>query len=295
MIAGARVDYNSYFGAFFSPRIHFKYSPTPHWAFRISGGKGYRAANIFAENMSVFVSNRALVIADRLAVESAWNYGVSITKKFIVRDHHELVFALDYYRTDFSKQVVVDREEVNKVQFYNLQGKSYSNSIQGEVNYQILEDFNVKLAFKWDDVWTQYTSGLKRKPLVPLYKALFNINFTTKNKKWTFNATTQWYSRSRIPSTAGNPAEFILPAYSKGYINLLAQVNYRLTKKWEIYIGGENLTNYQQPNAIIDAKNPFGNNFDASLIYGPVDGIRIYAGVRFALPYEKSKRQEKEN
>lgn len=294
MIAGARVDYNTYFGAFFTPRLHVKYNPRPNLALRISGGKGYRAANVFAENMSVFVSNRALLIADRLAAESAWNYGVSVTKKFIIRDHHELVFALDYYRTDFMKQVVVDREDVNKVQFYNLQGKSYSNSLQGEVNYQILEGFNIKLAFKWDDVWVQYNAGLKRKPLVPLYKALFNINYTTKNKKWAINATTQWYSKSRIPSTTANPAEFVLPTYSKGFINVLAQINYHLTKKWEIYIGGENLTNYQQPNAIIDAKNPFGNNFDASLIYGPVDGIRIYAGVSFALPYEKSKRQEKE-
>jgi outer membrane receptor protein involved in Fe transport len=151
----------------------------------------------------------------------------------------------------------------------------------------------MKAAFKWDDVWVQYKDGLKRKPLVPIFKALLNLNYTTKNKKFLFNTTVQWYSRTRIPNTTGNPTEFQLPAYSKGYINLLAQINYFITKRWEIYLGGENLTNYQQPNAIIDAKKPFGNNFDASLIYGPVDGIRIYVGFRFNLPYDKSKRLEK--
>ena len=293
LIAGARIDYNSFFGTFITPRLHLKYSPRPNLALRLSGGKGYRAANIFVENMSVFASNRALIIADKLREEAAWNYGISLTKKIQIHKHHELVIALDYYRTDFTKQVIVDREDVNKIQIYNLSGKSFSNSFQAELNYELIHGLNMKAAFKWDDVWVQYKDALKRKPLVPIFKALLNLNYTTKNKKLLFNTTVQWYSRTRIPNTTGNPTEFQLPSYSKGYINLLAQINYFITKRWEVYLGGENLTNYQQPNAIIDAKKPFSNNFDASLIYGPVDGIRIYVGFRFNLPYDKSKRLEK--
>ena len=50
-----------------------------------------------------------------------------------------------------------------------------------------------------------------------------------------------------------------------------------------MYIGGENLTNYTQPDPIIGAENPLGPDFDASLIWGPVMGINIYAGIRYKI------------
>ena len=37
----------------------------------------------------------------------------------------------------------------------------------------------------------------------------------------------------------------------------------RYFRRWSIYLGGENLTNFKQKNPIIDAANPWGNNFDS--------------------------------
>lgn len=293
LISGIRVDYNSFYGTFVSPRIHFKYSPRPTIGIRISAGKGYRSPNIFAENLGIFTSSRNIEIDEHLTYETAWNYGLSITKKFIIRTNKELVFSVDLYRTDFQKQIIADREDVNKIHFYNLNGKSYANSLQIEASYQLFKGFNLKAAWKYDDVWISYQDGMKRKPLLPIYKILVTSNYTTNNKKWIFSLTGQYYSKSRIPSTESNSAEFRLANYSKGYINLLSQINYFINKRFEVYLGAENMLNYQQPNAIIDAKNPFSNNFDASLIYGPIDGIRVYAGFRYNLPYEKGKRKEK--
>ena len=48
-------------------------------------------------------------------------------------------------------------------------------------------------------------------------------------------------------------------------------------------MGGENLLSYMQENPIIDAAHPDDNVFDASLIYAPVMGRTIYAGIRYKI------------
>ncbi|HPB14106.1 MAG TPA: hypothetical protein PK172_09340, partial [Bacteroidales bacterium] len=58
-----------------------------------------------------------------------------------------------------------------------------------------------------------------------------------------------------------------------------AQVTYNF-RKWNVYIGSENLTGFRQSNPIIASEDPFGEFFDSSLIWGPVHGRKLYAGFR---------------
>jgi len=51
----------------------------------------------------------------------------------------------------------------------------------------------------------------------------------------------------------------------------------------DLYIGGENLLNYRQPNPIIEAEDPFSRDFNATVIWGPLMGRKVYAGLRFTL------------
>ena len=62
-----------------------------------------------------------------------------------------------------------------------------------------------------------------------------------------------------------------------------AQVTKKLGKCWELYVGGENLTNYKQDHPIISSENPTSKDFDASMVWGPLSGIRAYLGVRFQI------------
>ena len=50
---------------------------------------------------------------------------------------------------------------------------------------------------------------------------------------------------------------------------------------FDLYIGVENISNYVQENPIISSENPDSDDFDASLIYGPVMGRLFYAGLRY--------------
>jgi hypothetical protein len=74
-------------------------------------------------------------------------------------------------------------------------------------------------------------------------------------------------------------------AASPAYINIGAQISKSFGKKYQMdfYIGAENIFDFVQANQIIDPKNPFGNYFDASMIWGPVMGRVIYVGFRMSI------------
>jgi outer membrane receptor for ferrienterochelin and colicins len=289
-VAGMRLDYNTaYHKAFFAPRVHLRYAPSETWTFRVSAGKGYRAPFLFAENLGLLASNRRIIIDPKLPYEEAWNYGISLVKNIYIA-RREMTITADYFRTDFLSQLVVDREEPTLLQFYALKGHSFSNSYQLEINYELLKGLNMKLAYRYDDVRLQTQSSFVRKALMPFYKGLANVNYVPKNGRWMFNLTGQLIGPARIPSTSAKEIKHQLPGLSKPYFQLNAQVNYSFKKKYELYVGAENILNYMQTPAILSAENPFGRDFDATLIYGPVDGIRAYIGFRYHLPYEKSKR-----
>ena len=61
------------------------------------------------------------------------------------------------------------------------------------------------------------------------------------------------------------------------------QITRIFSKRFEVYVGGENVTNYQQHRVILGADDPFGSNFDSSVVYAPIFGQMYYAGLRFSL------------
>ncbi len=289
VVAGLREDHNSLYGWFTTPRVNIRYAPFKNTAIRVSAGRGQRTANIFAENNSVLASSRAIVIipssnngAYGLQPEIAWNKGISIDQKFRLFNR-AAVASVDFYRNDFTNQVVVDLENARQVKFYNLRGKSYSNSFQTEVSFIPFERLNVQLAYRLFDVKTNYDSALLQKPFTAKNRAFANLDYEIKG--WKLNYTISYSGRKRIPSTGANPVAYQRPSYSPAFVTMNAQVSKSIGKKnlFDVYIGAENLTNYYQHNAIIAANEPFSPYFDASLIWGPITGRMFYGGLRYRI------------
>lgn len=279
VLAGIRLDHHSQFGAFFTPRLHLKYHPDEHTTIRLSAGKGSRTAHIFPENMAILVSSRTVEIDGPLDQEVAWNFGVSVNRHFEL-GRRELSLSADYYRTQFINQVIMDMESDPKhIFFYNLSGKSYSNSFQVEASVNPVDRLDLLLAFRLNDVRSTYNGELMRKPLVNKYKGLFTASYKTKLNKWQFDITAQLNGDSRLEDTHLNPEPYQRPDTSPVYALLNAQVS-KFFRKWDIYLGAENLTGYTQKDPIIGADDPFGEYFDASQVWGPVVGRKFYAGIR---------------
>ena len=289
IVAGIRADYNSLFGWFITPRLHLRYEPVKGTTIRAGVGRGQRTANIFAENMSVLVSSRQLHIltsatgkAYGLDPEIAWNKGISIDQKLKLFKRAASL-GLDFFRNDFENQVVVDLEDARKVNFYNLIGKSFSNSFQAELQLEPARKLELRLAYRLFDVRTTFNNQLLQKPFTAKHRAFANLAYETDG--WKFDYTININGSKRIPGTSVNPASYQLTTQSPSYLLMNAQVSKIVGKKYpfEMYLGGENLTNYFQQAAIISAAQPFSPYFDASLVWGPVSGRLLYIGVRYKI------------
>lgn len=292
VMGGLRYDYHNIYGGFVTPRLHLAYAPDDFTILKVSAGTGSRVANILADNSYLLASGatmyvNGLLLAEhpeelkRLDMERAWNFGVQLNRKFLVFDRM-LNINLDYYRTDFTHQVVVDNEtEAGKVNFYNLIGDSYSNCYQAEVKYELIRRLDVTGAYRYNDVRTTIGERLLRAPLQSRYKGLLNLSYYTNLKKWQFDFTTQFNGPGRIPGNGINDG---------GEFDSFQIMNAQVTKffrKWSIYAGCENIGDFTQKNPIIAADEPWGNNFDSSKIWGPVHGRKFYIGLRFGIERDK--------
>ena len=290
-ILGGRLDYHNRLGVFFTPRLHVRYNPWDKGVFRISAGRGKRAANIFAENQNLFASSRTFSILDTngkiygLNPEIAWNYGFSFTQNFMLFGKPAEV-TIDFYRTDFQNQAVVDvMQSAQQVLFYNLKGNSFANSLQLDFNYEIVKHLNLRTAYKYYDISTDYLSGSFQRPLQAKHRFFGNIEFEThikeKGQQWKFDYTLNWLGKQQLPTTISNSIADRLPELSPSFAVMNIQVTKVFSKTFEAYVGGENIGNYRQEKALLGASNPFGSTFDTSIIYAPVFGQMYYAGLRF--------------
>ena len=288
-MAGIRVDFNNLFGTFFTPRMHLRYKAGEHITIRASAGKGYRTANVLSENSFLLASARPIQWSDNVFQEKAWNYGIAFIQNYTLLGR-DLQINAEYFRTDFQSQLVIDRESsASHFILAPLDGKSYANSIQFDVRWQPVERLDMLLAYRVNDVKQTIGGKLLEKPLTSRYKGLINFNYTTRLKKWMFDYTIQFNGGGRIPRHPVEGMELIgiSPDYYEfsPYSVMNAQVT-KYFRYWNIYIGSENLANFKQQNPVEGAGNPFGQGFDATNVWGPVLGRRIYVGLRFNLNYD---------
>lgn len=271
---GLRWDYSSVFGGFWTPRLHIKYTPWQAFTLRASAGKGYRSPHAIAENVNLLASGKAFIATERIRLEEAWNAGISASLRLPIADK-ELEVNLDYYYTDFNQQLVINPDGAkgaNTFSFENLTGKSYAHAAQIDLTYEPVSDFTVTGAFRYTDSRTTYDGQLRRRPLTSRYKGLLTMGYKTPLELWHFDLT----------CSVNGPGELYDHSTYPAYFQLQAQIT-REFRHFSIYLGGENLTNYTISTPIRGASDPWGAAFDATQVWGPVNGAMGYIGIRYKL------------
>lgn len=281
-MAGVRYDYSSLYGSMFTPRVHLRYNPSDAWSFHASAGRGYRTPHPLAELNYMLASSRKFIIEGRLPQESAWNYGAgtSWTPEFL---DNRLTLSAEYYYTDFRDQMCVsfDRDP-HSVYIYGLHGNSRSHTFQTELNIHILSDLEFTGAYRLTDVRADYGHGMQLQPLVSRSKGLFTLGWTPDMGIWQADVTLAVNGGGRMPE----PYELSDGILSwernfRTYCTLNAQLT-RNFRNWAVYLGGENLTGFTQKNPIVGASDPWGPNFDSTMIWGPLHGAVVYVGFRYS-------------
>jgi outer membrane cobalamin receptor len=278
-VGGLRVDRHSVYGVFVQPRLHLRWQPLDGLTLRASGGRAFRSPNPLREAHSVFVSSRAMILNPSLSAEDAWNTGASMRYQGEIGHERAWSVGIDYFHTFFLNQVVLDEDaSPRSTELTNVRNKAYSHAVQAETEVEVLHNLRIRMAYKYIDARTVSGGALRPTALVPNHRGLVNISW--ERGAWKLDATLNGIGSMRLPITQANPEVYRLPERSPAFATLSAQVT-RAIGAWDVYIGGENLTNFRQLRPIVAADQPFSPYFDASMTWGPIMGTVIYAGFRY--------------
>ena len=289
IVAGLRGDYNAFYDRFFlTPRGHVKWNITSSTTLRASAGLGYRSTDVITDNIGMLATGRALIIPELDALnrlEKALTVGGSLTQTFGLVNPGDATLSFDYFRTQFYNSVVVDQEyDPETIRVYGSTGRSWTDTYQIDFSWTPVERLDIFATFRYTDSEMTIdrpdgrTARVER-PLVSRYKTLLNIQYATKFRRWTFDATAQLNGPSRIPTQTGDLADSY---YSPRYPMFYAQVS-RKVGKFDIYVGCENIADYRQEDPILHAQNPYDYKFNSMNVWGPLMGRKFYAGLRFNL------------
>ena len=278
-MAGLRADHSTlYARTYLTPRLHIKWVPFDWMTIRASSGKGYRTPHALAENHYLLTSGRQLVDSVTRQ-EEAWNSGLSMAF-YIPAGDRTVTLNAEYYYTDFINQAVVDYDsDPMRIVIADLVGRSFSHTAQVDATYDITEDLNILAAFRYNYVRCTYDGRLLEKPLQSRYKGLVTLSWKPMLALWQIDLTLQLNGGGRIPAYLDADGTLVSGEEFPAYPQLNLQVT-REFRHFSLYVGGENLTNYRQPNPVVNASNPWSSTFDPTLIWGPVHGIMAYAGIR---------------
>jgi hypothetical protein len=240
------------------------------------------------DNISLLATSRTWIAPDTITPEVSWNIGGSVMQEFkLFKQKGSLT--VDYYHTQFENQMLVDRDAIpGSIVFGNLDGNSFSNSLQVELAFSPSKTIDLRFAYKYLDVRASYGGIMQQQVMIPKHRGFFNFGYMSRSKRWEFDLTCSVFGQSRLPQVMLPDSTFTLENESEIYPILNAQITH-VFKRWDFYLGGENLTNYTQKNPIIDAENPFSSTFNATRIWAPVFGVNIYAGIRFAIKQKEEK------
>lgn len=286
LVLAARADYHNIYGLFLTPRTHIHFNVGENTTLRASAGKGYRVPNLISENTGLLVSNRTINVTGEIEAEEAWNYGGSVTRRFVFIGN-EASLTGEFYRTDFINQLIVDVDsDYSQAIFHNLDGKSYANNFQVELHTEPLRRLDLIAAYRYTDVKATIGGQLRTKPFVNRYRGMLSASYSTIANEWQFDLTAQFNGPARIPEVSSSvlnmPESFEPRTESPSYTILNAQVTYRW-RNMDFYAGGENLTDFIQKNPILNPHSPFDEGFDGSMIWGPLLGRKFYMGLRYAI------------
>ena len=283
-----------------SPRLTLKYMPMDEIVIRANGGRGLRYSTPLVDNIGVFSTGKKFDgDYNKHILEDAWTFGGNITYYLPFGASSNTYLSVDYFRTEFAQQMVVDYERyANQISFYALNGnRSFTDNIQLDFSVDPVERFNITATFRYTNAKIELAGkGLVEKPMTSRFKGVLNLQYATNLNKWIFDFTASLNGSCRVydfmkdlnedGSMTSKPQEGVARMYEDGrtpmYPMLYAQVTRRF-KGWDVYIGAENLTNFRQKDAIIGAANPRQPSFDASCIWGPLMGIKAHVGFRFTL------------
>jgi outer membrane receptor for ferrienterochelin and colicins len=295
LLPGLRYDYNTVHGSIFSPRFAAKLKQKKNAAWRLSLGNGYRVVNLFTEDHSALTGSREVVIKSDLKPERSWNGILSYSKMFLFENSYLNIDA-NVFNTYFTNKIVGDfLSDPEKIIYDNLHGYAISRGQAANIEWTGGKGLKVLVGYTLMEVFQMNEDSAGKLTRVPqLYAPPFTTTFAISYKipKTVLNIdlTGKLNSPMYLPVLEND----FRPSQSPWFCIANIQLSGKIKPGFEFYGGVKNLLNFLPENPVMRPFDPFDKNagdtvsnpngytFDTSYNYAPMQGIRFFAGIRYA-------------
>jgi outer membrane receptor for ferrienterochelin and colicins len=305
LLLGSRYDYNSIHGSIFTPRIAYKYKPTPNDIFRINAGTGFRIVNLFTEEHAALTGSRDVIITENLNPEKSYNININYLRKFEMANSVHSVLEFSSWYTHFDNQILPDYDtNPNQIIYSNLNG--YSKTYGITANAEFIFPFGLKTMVGITALESKNKrDGIVSSPiLTEKFSATWGITYDIPKWHLSIDYTGNLYGPMRLPLLGDlDPRREYSPFWSIQNI----QFTYKKINRLELYAGIKNLLNWTpnknnpflvarandpfdkevvfdtNGNAVATPNNPYALTFDPSYVFAPNQGIRGFLGLRYKL------------
>ena len=305
LLLGARYDYDKRHGNIFTPRIAYKFKPTPDDVFRVNAGTGFRVVNIFTEEHAALTGARDVVIAEALKPERSVNINLNYLKKFYTKSGSIIGLDVSTWYTHFSNLILPDYDtNPNQIIYDNLDGKAVTKGVSVNLDAIVTSGVKLLVGGTFQDV-SQTENGIKERQILT---ERFTGTWAATYKNYKYNLSVDYtgniYGPMRLPLLSDlDPRSENSPVWSIQNI----QLTFDGLENLEIYGGVKNLLNWtpnkgnpfiiarandpfdkdvtfdNNGNAQVTPDNPYGLTFDPTYVYAPNQGIRAFLGLRYSL------------
>lgn len=289
LLNSARLDYNTNHGFIFTPRSAVKFVLNEHNIFRLFAGSGYRNVSVFTEDHAALSGSRIVEIKNKLNPEKSWN---GTLNHHYFNTFKSLNFSLEntLFYTHFLNKIIPDyTTDVNKIIYDNISGYSVSRGASSSVQLQHVSGNKINIGATYLDVFKNENNKTQKQVYTP--ELSINANASFVYKSFVLDYFLKTTSPMLLPVQANDYRLKESPWFS---IHNL-QLSYKSDKRFDVYVGVKNITNFLPENPIMRPHDPFDKkvndvvdnpnsySFDTDYNYAPLQGRRFYLGFRYSL------------
>jgi outer membrane receptor for ferrienterochelin and colicins len=295
LLSGLRYDYNSQHGSILSPRFNMRWSPDADNTFRLSLGNGYRVVNLFTEDHAALTGAREVVIRNELKPEQSYNASLNY-QRYVPLGSGFLNLEGSAFYTYFTNKIVADFLTDNNLIIYdNLSGHAISKGIA--LNTEVAFTFPLRLhagATLMDVYQVQDTGEGQQEKIPQLHAPRFSGTFTASYQFHNLGMSLDYTGTVKGPMYLPVQENDFRPEKSPWFSLQNVQATKTLKEGLEVYTGVKNIFNFMPKHPLmrpfdpfdkqVEVNNPNGYSFDTEYNYAPLQGRRVFVGLRYTLP-----------
>ncbi|MHC5202300.1 TonB-dependent receptor [Myroides sp. LJL119] len=294
LLYGYRLDYDRTHKLIHSPRVAYKFDPTPTQSLRASFGTGFRVVNVFTEDHRALTGARQVVFASDLKPEESYNFNLNYVWK-LPTNFGVLNFDATGFYTYFTNKIDADTDsDQTKIIYDNLDGHAVSKGISLNIEASFEFPLRIMAGATYMEVYREQTKVKSSIYHSPKWSGTFLASYDL-GRGWSTDFTSNWNGPMRMPRVEDD----YRPEYSPWVLLSNLQISKNLFNGIGLYGGVKNIFNtLPKHDAIARWWDPFGEPGNGvapppgrndvifepnDYSYTPMLGRQVYFGVRYSI------------